>query len=69
MYLEYGTFKKNVMILQSIGLSRSTAISVNSMVTGNFSDENDCILWIKQNIPSIRSRISPILMKEFEALI
>lgn len=69
MYLEYGTFKKNIMILQSIGLSRSTAISVNSLIRGNFSDENDCILWIKQNIPSIRGRISPILMKELEVLI
>jgi hypothetical protein len=64
MYLEYGTFKKNVMMLQTVGLSRSTAIAINSFMKGKFADENDCLQWLKQNKATIKNRLSPLLWSE-----
>lgn len=66
MYIEFGTYKTNVLILQSIGLSRSTAIAINPLVRGTFSDEMDCLKWIKMNMVLIRNNISRVLFKEVE---
>jgi len=64
MYLEYGTFKKNVMLLQTVGLSRSTAIAINSFMKGNFADEGDCIKWLKQNKGVIKDHLPSLLWVE-----
>ncbi len=69
MYIEFGTYKTNVLILQSIGLSRSTAIAINPLVRGTFSDEMDCLKWIKMNMVLIRNNISGVLFKEVEKII
>lgn len=69
MYIEFGTYKTNVLILQSIGLSRSTAIAINPLVRGTFSDEMDCLKWIKMNMVLIRNNISSVLFKEVEKII
>ncbi len=68
MYLEYGSFEKNVIILQTIGLSRSTATTIDSLVKGTFSDESDCIEWLKQNKVFIKNHISQILYKEVDEI-
>ena len=46
-YIEFGSYKRNVILLQSIGLSRSTAIVLDGIAHITFSDENDCINWLK----------------------
>ncbi len=43
MFIEFGSFKKNVLILQSVGLSRSSAISINSLIPTDFSDETTAL--------------------------
>ncbi len=69
MYIEFGTYKTNVLILQSIGLSRSTAIAINPLVRGTFSDEMDCLKWIEMNMVLIRNNISSVLFKEVDKII
>lgn len=64
MYFEYGTFKKNVMMMQTIGLSRSTAIAINSFMKADFADEGDCINWINKNKGFIKKRLPPLMWAE-----
>ncbi len=64
MYLEYGSFTKNVIALQSIGLSRATAIAINSSLHADFADENDCIAWLKKNKDVVKKRIPSLLWSE-----
>jgi len=69
MYLEYGTFNKNILLLQSVGFSRSTAININALTSGMFSDENDCINWVKKNKDYIKNSISRLLWTEIEEVV
>lgn len=69
MYLEYGSFKKNVILMQSIGLSRATAIAIDSSLKAEFVDENDCIMWLKQNKDILRSKLSSLLWNEVKDII
>lgn len=64
MYLEYGTYKKNVLILQSLGMSRSTALTVGAIAKEKFADEADCSNWIKLNFANIKRHLPAILFKE-----
>lgn len=69
MYIEFGSFKKNVLFLQSIGLSRSTSIAINILTKGNFSDETDCLNWLKINKEKIKMKISPIFYREIQEVV
>lgn len=69
MYIEFGSFRKNVLVLQSIGLSRATSIAINSFTEGDLSNEVDCLKWLKINKEKIRKSISPIYYKEISELV
>ncbi len=69
MYLEFGSFKPNIIILQSIGISRSAAISINSLTKESFSDEADCIIWLKKNVGIIKEKYSPLIYDEVRSVV
>ncbi len=70
-FIEYGTYKQNVIFLQSIGISRSTALIINPLIDPRitFKDENECLNWIKQNIEMLRNKVPKILFREIEKIV
>jgi len=70
-FIEYGTYKQNVIRLQSIGISRSTALIINSLIDSEvtFDDENECLTWIKQNMDLLHKKVPRILFREIEKIV
>lgn len=68
-YIEFGSFNKNVILLQSIGLSRSTAIKLNSLISAEFSNERECIEWLKLYKNKIERILSPIYFDEIKEIV
>lgn len=69
-YLEYGTYRVNVLIMQSMGLSRATSIALDTLTSGaSFSDDKDCMNWLKLNSSRIQKKLSRFLWIEVEELI
>lgn len=69
-YIEFGSFNKNVILLQSVGLSRSTAIKISSFASGlEFTTESDCIHWLKSNKERIKRSVSSIYFDEIEEIV
>ncbi|MFH2020205.1 MAG: DEAD/DEAH box helicase [archaeon] len=69
IYLEYGTYQKNIIALQSIGLSRSTALMIGKFVTGSFSDEVDCAVWLKQNKTLLGTMLPRLVQNEVNGVL
>ncbi len=69
IYIEFGSYKKNVILLQSIGLSRSTSILIDSVSKTDFSDERDCLYWLKINKDFLASTLPKVCYDEVNELI
>ena len=69
IYLEYGTFKKNIILLQSVGFSRATSIQIDSYARAEFTDENDCLEWLRLNKDHLRQNLSPLLWIEVQDVV
>ncbi|MCW4017672.1 MAG: DEAD/DEAH box helicase [Candidatus Bathyarchaeota archaeon] len=73
-FLEFGSYNKNIIIFQSLGLSRSTAISIeHSTKRGifyrHFLDEADCLQWLRNNSFFLKSTLSPVVFDEINDLL
>lgn len=65
-YLEYGSFDQNVILLQSIGLSRGTAITLKKLTPLTFQDEDDCMNWLRKNMKKFEDKIPPVMYGEIK---
>ena len=73
-YLEFGSYNKNIIIFQSLGLSRSTAISIEDsakkgIIYQHFLDEADCLQWLRRNAAFLKSTLSTVLLDEISDLL
>jgi superfamily II DNA/RNA helicase len=69
LFIEYGTYRPNTIMLQSVGISRNTALLINPMIAKTFADENDCLTWIKKHKDLLKEKIHPILYREIEKIL
>ncbi len=67
-YIEFGTYQKNVLILQSAGINRATSVALSKLTSGQFSNEADALEWIRKNIKIIQQKLSPFLLSEIKDL-
>lgn len=67
-YIEFGSYQPNVIILQSVGLSRTTAIAVNKKIDYSLIDEIECMNWIRSNNEYLKGNLSPVLFSEIEKI-
>jgi superfamily II DNA/RNA helicase len=73
-FLEFGSFNKNIIILQSLGISRSTAMSIEyaikrGIIYRHFLDETDCLQWLRNNAAFLKSTLSPVFFNEINELL
>ena len=70
MYLEFGTHKKNILIMQAMGISRSTALMLDKFTENlNFEGQTDCINWLKSNNEELSRRVPKFVWSEVEEII
>lgn len=69
LFIEYGTYRPNAIMLQSVGISRNTALLINPLIEKTFSDETDCLTWIKTHKNLLQEKIHPILYREIEKIL
>ncbi|MEN6487291.1 MAG: hypothetical protein ABFD66_00155, partial [Smithella sp.] len=69
LFIEYGTYRPTAIMLQSVGISRNTALLINPLIEKTFSDETDCLTWIKTHKNLLQEKIHPILYREIEKIL
>jgi superfamily II DNA/RNA helicase len=67
-YIEFGSYQSNTIILQSVGLSRTTAIAISKLISYSLVDEVECMKWIRTNTDFLDNNLSPILFSEVEKI-
>ena len=67
-YIEFGSYQSNILILQSIGLSRTTAIAIDDLINYSLVDEIECVKWIRTNNEFLKTSLSPVLFSEIERI-
>jgi superfamily II DNA/RNA helicase len=67
-YIEFGSYQPNVIILQSVGLSRTTAIAINDLIDYSLIDEIECVKWIRSNNKYLKSNMTSVLFSEIEKI-
>lgn len=67
-YLEMGACTKNTLMLETIGLSRLSAITVSNIVPRDFNDILECKSWLKKVFTdkSKHNEIPNIILKEIQ---
>jgi hypothetical protein len=73
-FLEFGSYNKNIIILQSLGLSRSTAMAIEhslkrGIIYRYFLDEADCLEWLRNNATFLKSTLSAVFFSEISDLL
>ena len=68
-FIEYGTYQKNVIIFQSIGISRATALTLNKLAVKDFADEQDARTWLTSNKSLFSERLSKVINDEINSII
>lgn len=63
-YLELGAFKPATLMLQSIGVSRSSAITITRKFDPLFADIEDCKKWLNDNLNSLKQELTHVAYKE-----
>lgn len=69
LFIEFGTYDRNSIILQSIGLSRFSALSITDFLDHDFIDEMDCKTWLRKNYQLLQRKLSPVLFNEVKQII
>ena len=67
-YIEFGSYQPNIIVLQSIGLSRTTAIAIDDLINYSLVDEIECVKWIRTNNKFLKNSLSPVLFSEIERI-
>jgi hypothetical protein len=67
IYLEWGSYNKNALLLLEIGLSRNAAIAIGQLIKQEKSTSSECIAWIGEHLEdTIKKELHPFLVKEVE---
>ena len=70
LYLEFGTYKKNVLVMQAMGLSRSTALMLNKFTKeSEFVNQTDCSEWFKLNKETLKKEMPEFVWEEINEII
>lgn len=69
LYIEFGTYQPNNLLLQSIGLSRTTAIAMNRLIDYSLVDEVECMKWMRKNQSFLKTNLSPVLYHELDKIL
>ncbi len=69
LFIEFGSYNRNAITLQSIGLSRFSALSITELLNRDFLNEMDCKIWLRENLPTLQRKLSPVLFNEVKLII
>ena len=69
VFIEYGSYKPNEVIMQTIGFSRFSALYISDNIHQTFLNEDECILWFKQKRSELKNILPKPVFREIEAII
>ncbi|MCS4298924.1 MULTISPECIES: DEAD/DEAH box helicase [Acinetobacter] len=65
-FLEMGVSNRTQLSLISLGLSRSSALSLSKMIESSDYNKREIFTWLHANLPSARNGMNKILLKEID---
>ena len=65
-YLESGAYKKNMLYLLDLGISRNNAIHISKLIDHEMQNVDKIIQWLSEHRSDIKSILHPYMFDEFE---